>query len=137
MPKKRKTIKAEGTGPVSTPHDTIAGIPAEDEETEDNIWVHKNYYPISSSSSSDYFPSGSSYPWTDLTTEQKWPSSDYISFLKNSSTKEETKLKFDDEELNKIEKFTTKEQCHQYRLRKNKSLAFFDSILIWRKNGIC
>jgi hypothetical protein len=117
----------------STPHDTTAGIPAEVPETpERNQW---NYWSspssaTSASSASDYFPSGSSYPWSDLTMDEKWPSSDYISFLKNSETKEESKLKFDDKELEKIESFTTKEECHRYRLGKNKSLALYDSLLI-------
>jgi ABC-type sugar transport system permease subunit len=79
-----------------------------------------------SSGVSNYIPSGSARPWTD----KKWDSKDYISFLKKDDTKTRTKLKFRDKELNKIDGFTTKEGCHGYRLGKNKSFAFFESLLI-------
>jgi len=109
----------EPTQHESTPHDSTYRFDL----------LHSNYNQRGGTRV-DYFPSGSSYPWTDLTTDDKWPSSDYIKFLKDPKTKDESSLKFNYKELEKIEAFTKKEQCHSYRLGKNKSLAFYDSLLI-------
>lgn len=93
-----------------------------------------HYVPYSStptsgmSTSSDYFPGGSAWPWTDLK-DKNWSSDEYISFLKDAQTKEGV-LKFKATELDKIEAFETKQECHRYRLKRYQKLAFFDSILI-------
>ena len=75
---------------------------------------------------SEFHPSSSALPHTD----EKWDSKTYIEFLKDEKTKEETKLSIKYTEIDKIDKFTTKEDCHRYRLKLNKPISWLDTFLV-------
>ncbi len=124
------------TEPVTaSPIKGTTAVPAEDttspriENDYVSSYVGRSSIPTSgTSTTSDYFPSGSAWPWTDLK-EKNWSSEEYISFLKDAKTNQEV-LKFKTTELDAIEAFKTKQECHRYRLKRNQKLAFYDSILI-------
>lgn len=82
----------------------------------------------------DYNPSGSSYPWTDITKKEEWKFKDYYDFLKDKKTKKETKLNIEKTELDKINKLKTKVECHRYRLTKFRMLAKYDTYLLLLDN---
>lgn len=90
------------------------------------IYNPQNQMSNRMSTTSDYFPSGSAWPWTD----EKWNSNDLINFFKDEHYREETKIQLDDKELETIRNFTHKEQCHSYRLSKNGILAMYDTLLV-------
>lgn len=50
--------------------------------------------------------------------------------MKEEKTKKETKLSIKKDEIEKIDGFTTKEDCHRYRLGLNKPISWRDTFLV-------
>jgi len=142
MNEKKKQRKRVGSIEYeeSTPHDSTpadipikdyeAGIPAEQEETNEwNIYSNPYFLRNESKATDSFYPSSQAWPWTDLT-EKKWEVNDYVSLWKDKEIKKETKLKIDDEEIKKISEFNNKYQCHSYRLSKINILSLMDTFLV-------